>query len=325
MQKRYETTSLKNPQEEKKLLHEIKQLKATLPVAEELLKIKPEIDALYTERKEVRAKLDNFTAQIEALDEEINKFKKEMEDAKEQRQDIKQQLDKFEEDIQKVRADLDKLFDRKDETREEYFKAKLDYEIQKDQIAHAEWIKRQKEQLAEREKLKAERIEAKKQALLDRPNPYQKEIDTCEHLIGYCNKLKVQTGMVQVPVEEQIKEEQKQIMSQLNKEDVNKKLQDGKLERVLSKREREEQSLMQVGGKKKGKAPKKVKAADMEEAFKIDILAINKFGFLKVSPPLDKESLDTKIQELTDKMAKYQVEGEQRLKEEEEKLLNAVD
>ena len=102
-------------------------------------------------------------------------------------------------------------------------------------------------------------------------------------------------------------------------------MQDGKLERVLSKREREEQSVLQVGGKKKGKAPKKVKASDVEEAFKIDILAINKFGFLKVSPPLDKESLETKIQELTEKLAKYQVEGEQRLKEEEEKLLNAVE
>ena len=72
-------------------------------------------------------------------------IKKEMDEAKEQRQDIKQQLDKFEEDIQKVKADLDRLFDRKNETREEYFKAKLEYEIQKDQIAHAEWIKRQKE------------------------------------------------------------------------------------------------------------------------------------------------------------------------------------
>lgn len=248
-----------------------------------------------------------------------------MEDAKEQRQDIKQSLDKYEEDIQKVKNDLNKLFDRKNEVREEFFKAKLEYEIQKDEISHAEWIKRQKEQLVEREKEKAERIAARKQAMLDRPNPYLKEIETCEHLIGYCNKLKVLTGMVQVPVDEQIKEEQKQIMNQLNREDVNKKLQDGKLERVLSKREREEQEMLKVGGKNKGKGPRKVKASEVEEAFKIDILAINKFGFLKVSPPLNKESLDSKIQELTEKLAKYKTDGEQRLKDEEEKLLNSTE
>lgn len=202
MQKRYETTSLKNPQEEKKLIQDMKVLKATLPSAEELLRIKPEIDSLYEQKKEIKAKLDNFTEQIDALDEEINKIKKEMEEAKEHRQDIKQMLDKYEEDIQKVKDDLNKLFDRKNEVREEFFKAKLEFEIQKDEISHAEWIKRQKEQLAEREKEKAERVAARKQALLDRPNPYLKEIETCEHLIGYCNKLKVLTGMIQVPVDE---------------------------------------------------------------------------------------------------------------------------
>ena len=47
---------------------------------------------------------------------------------------------------------------------------------------------------------------------------------------------------------------------------------------------------------------------------------INKFGFLKISPPLNKESLDSKIKELTEKYATFEKEGEARLKEEEEKL-----
>jgi len=47
---------------------------------------------------------------------------------------------------------------------------------------------------------------------------------------------------------------------------------------------------------------------------------INKFGFLKVSPPLNKEALGDKIKELDEKLNKYIVEGEQRLKEEEERL-----
>jgi len=95
----------------------------------------------------------------------------------------------------------------------------------------------------------------------------------------------------------------------------------------MNKREREEAALMQVGvGKKKGKGGEKKQAKraayEVEEAFKIDITAINKFGFLKVSPPLEKESLDIKIKELTEKMENYEKEGEIRLKEEEEKLVN---
>ena len=61
----------------------------------------------------------------------------------------------------------------------------------------------------EHEKAKEARIEARKQALLDRPNPYQKEIETCERLVGYCQSLKVKFGLMEAPVEEVIKEEQK--------------------------------------------------------------------------------------------------------------------
>jgi len=108
----------------------------------------------------------------------------------------------------------------------------------------------------------------------------------------------------------------------LNKDDVKKKLEDGKLERVKTKREREEEDLIKVGGKNKAKKEKKPKAKEfeVEEAFKIDITVINKFGFLKVSPPLDKESLDSKSKELSEKKKVFENEGEARLKEEEEKL-----
>lgn len=108
----------------------------------------------------------------------------------------------------------------------------------------------------------------------------------------------------------------------MNKEEVKKKLQEGKLEASKTKKEREEEEMVRVGGKKKGKAQKKPKAKDfeVEEAFKIDITVINKFGFLKVSPPLDKDSLDSKIKELTEKRVKYFEDGEARLRDEEEKL-----
>jgi hypothetical protein len=94
------------------------------------------------------------------------------------------------------------------------------------------------------------------------------------------------------------------------------------LERVKTKKEREEEALIQVGGKKKGARAKKEKPKtyEVEDPFKIDIALIHEFGFLKVSPPLNKESLDAKISELEAKHANYIKDGEARLKEEEEKL-----
>lgn len=63
-------------------------------------------------------------------------------------------------------------------------------------------------------------------------------------MVGYCHKLKVKYGLVKLEGDEAIKQEQKDIINNLAKEDVSKKLQDGKLERVMSKREREEQAII---------------------------------------------------------------------------------
>jgi hypothetical protein len=52
MTRRYETTTLK-PQEEKKLLAEIKKMKDSIPDALTLIEIKPKLDNLKAQRKVV--------------------------------------------------------------------------------------------------------------------------------------------------------------------------------------------------------------------------------------------------------------------------------
>jgi hypothetical protein len=92
----------------------------------------------------------------------------------------------------------------------------------------------------------------------------------------------------------------------------------------MSKREREEAAVIRVGGKGKGKGGQKKREDKDEEVdlfSNIDISIINLFGFLKVSPPLDKAALDPKIQELQDKLTYYNTEGEKLLKDEEDKLM----
>ena len=110
MQKRFETTTLKNPQEEKKILADIKFLKASLPSAEKLLELKPQIDALYDKRKGLKEEIGVLKEDIEGKEKEIEGVRKEIEDAKELRQDVKQQLDKYEEEITKIKEDLQKLY-----------------------------------------------------------------------------------------------------------------------------------------------------------------------------------------------------------------------
>ena len=103
------------------------------------------------------------------------------------------------------------------------------------------------------------------------------------------------------------------------KEDIQKKLEDGKLQRGKTKKEREDEAKIQVGmGKKKG--GKKASKKEEEEHFDIDITFINLFGFLKVSPPLNKDALDEKITELQKKTDDYLEQGNKKLKDEEEKL-----
>lgn len=53
----------------------------------------------------------------------------------------------------------------------------------------------------------------------------------------------------------------------------------------------------------------------VEHAFNIDIAVINKFGFLKVSPPLGTEDLEQKIKELEEKREYFIKEGERKLAE----------
>lgn len=199
-----------------------------------------------------------------------------------------------------MKEDLNKLFSKKHDIKEQYYKTKLEHSLERIQINHAEYIAREKQRLIDREALKKERIAQRKQEMLDRPNPYAREIETCEHLIGYCNRLKVISGLAQPTSDEAAKLEQKNIDSQLNQQKVKTKLDEGKLERVLSKAEREQQAMIVVGGAKKGKKTqkKKEKQFEIEEPFNIDITMINKFGFLKISPPLNKEALDAKIKEL---------------------------
>jgi len=111
----------------------------------------------------------------------------------------------------------------------------------------------------------------------------------------------------------------------MNREEVAKKINDGKLQEAESKEDRQAQGMMQIGQGKKRKG-KKPKAKDVaEDVFNIDIVVVQKFGFLKVSPPIAPEDLEDKIKELNDKKKFYLTEGDRILKEEEEDFKKSLE
>jgi hypothetical protein len=58
---------------------------------------------------------------------------------------------------------LNKIHEKKNEERELYYKAKLEYELESDIIYHSDWIAKEKARLIEREEYKKKVIEERKQ------------------------------------------------------------------------------------------------------------------------------------------------------------------
>lgn len=161
--------------------------------------------------------------------------------------------------------------------------------------------------------------------MLNRPNPFYKEIEYVDHLVNYCHKLQVDAGLVQ-DSEVVARETQKDLLREMNREEFNKKISDGKLQIADSKQDRQAQGMMQVGQQGKKRKGKKPKAKDVaEDVFNIDIVVVQKFGFLKVSPPIAPEDLEDKIKELNDKKKYYLTEGERILNEEEEEFKKSLE
>lgn len=79
--------------------------------------------------------------------------------------------------------------------------------------------------------------------------------------------------------------------------------------------------MIQIGGKKKNKGKKQKKQqVEGEDVFQFDIVIIQKFGMLQISPPTDALALDSKMAELDKKKQWYQDNGASKLEEQMEEL-----
>lgn len=126
---------------------------------------------------------------------EIEKIRKELEAIRETQTDVKEAADEVSKQIEKIEEELSVIFAAKDEKREAYWKARYDFKIQRDSIAHIEWMQRQKERVVAREAEREETIKERESLIKNLPHPYVRELETCEHLIAFLHSLKVRAGL----------------------------------------------------------------------------------------------------------------------------------
>ena len=175
-------------------------------------------------------------------------------------------------------ADITASFAAKDSTREEYYKARYHYEEQRDRIHHIQFLQEQKERIVRRVEEDKEEAARREQQIKDLQHPYAKEIETCISLEQYCHQLKRKAGL-EVDSEELAKATQQNLLSELNREQVQKRLEAGKIMSFESKQDREAAAMIKIGGGKKQKG-KKEKKVEYEDIFSLDVVIIQKFGLI---------------------------------------------
>lgn len=215
-QTRYETTSL-NSNEEKLLLKDIDKLKKALPEMKKLTSIDPELVKIRDERKVISADLDVFKQLIDEREVKINDSKQKNDEVRGKRTEVRERADVVSKDIDEGNEALRNAYSTKDKMRESYFKQLYEFELQADKMRYLKGMYNQQKKMKQVVTEKADRIEKKREEIKNRPNPYQKEIDTCDHLVLYCQRLRAQHGLVPATSEEVAKKIEKDSINQFNK------------------------------------------------------------------------------------------------------------
>ena len=105
------------------------------------------------------------------------------------------------------------------------------------------------------------------------------------------------------------------MLKEMNQQQMQKKIAEGKVEAAMSKKERDEAAMVQIGGKGKRKGKKQKAAQEFEDAFNIDLVVVKKFSLLGVSAPVVPEDLDERIKDIEKKKSWYEENGAAKLKE----------
>jgi hypothetical protein len=92
----------------------------------------------------------------------------------------------------------------------------------------------------------------------------------------------------------------------MNRENMEKRMADGKIEA----HSRKEEMTVIGGGKKKDK--KRKQRVEYEDIFSLDMVIVQKFGLINVSPPTQVPDLDKRLGEIAERKKWYLDNGEEK-------------
>lgn len=177
----------------------------------------------------INQELDVVKQILDEKNAKIDSVKKESEAQRNKKSEVRDAAEKFTTSIEKDNEELTSIYKTKDRSREEWFKALYEYEVQQKYIAYAKGLRAQQRRMAAQQEERNKRIEEKKAAIAARPNPHTKEIETCRDLIKYCNKLKAQAGLTAPTSEEVAQQAQTDYYAEQKRAELDQKLKDGKI------------------------------------------------------------------------------------------------
>lgn len=134
--------------------------------------------------------MDKVKQLIDEKNDKIDTVKKESEAQRNKKSEVRDAAEKFTPQIEKDNEELTQIYKTKDAAREEYFKALYESEVQSAYIRHVRGMMARQKELQAQQEERTKRIEQKKADIDATPNPLTVEIETCQDLIKYCQKLK---------------------------------------------------------------------------------------------------------------------------------------
>lgn len=297
--------------------------------------LQDKLNKIKDEHYETKGKSFKLGKQIKEYNEVLDKMNTEFKSKQNNRAELDEALNKLEAKVQDIKAEIGKLFEKKNEIREQYYKAQEEYYTQQDFIAYYQYLQEQKDYLIHldnerkqreaeelKEKLRKEAEEKRKEEeKLERkknmPNPYEEDIRSCGYLITQLRLKKRDHEALSVKAEADAKRRQEDAE---RKKEIEKKQEEGKIlifekesDIVVGKRNKKKQK--QKENKQKTEKPaaeeEKINTAPAHSKSRIELKYDVVKGILELNldPPSTIEEVEKVIDQIYDMKVKLEEKG----------------
>ncbi|CAG9325199.1 unnamed protein product [Blepharisma stoltei] len=278
LQYKLETTTV-TLQEEKQIVAELTQLQQAKPLLAQFKAGSLKLDHNKKKQQELKDRINVIYNEVRAISKEIEDINQNLKSSQEKsRETIPNLIEEkklISDQINVIETDKKRLF-------ENFKKTKNDYVKQQKLIKYIEWAGKLKNRLIEDEKRKKEKEALEQLKQLNKPHPYQKEINLCETFINYLTNI--------LPKPPSQLEETKEIP------------QDNT---YLSNKDERRELENQEWFKQKKKQKKKRDKNKEDKLHSLPIELLNFFSYTSIKVPTKQEDIEPAIEDLKAQKEKF--------------------